>query len=64
MESLGFAIGGLIWGAPVAALVALVVVAVVVGRWRRKAIEALERGELEAEGQRASGRLVGTAEEV
>ncbi|MET9929615.1 MULTISPECIES: hypothetical protein [unclassified Streptomyces] len=64
MESLGFIIGGLVWGAPVAALVALVVVSVVVGRWRRRAIAALENGELEAEGQRASGRPVGMSEEV
>ncbi|MEU7698589.1 hypothetical protein [Streptomyces sp. NPDC039028] len=64
MESLGFAIGGLIWGAPVAALMVLVVVAVAVGRGRRKAIATLEGGELEADRQRASGRLVGTAEEV
>ncbi|GHJ91069.1 hypothetical protein SNE510_05880 [Streptomyces sp. NE5-10] len=64
MESLGFAIGGLIWGAPVAALVVLVVVAVVVSRWRRKAVAALEGGELEADGRCASGRAVGTAGEV
>ncbi|MFB6839568.1 hypothetical protein [Streptomyces sp. NPDC056361] len=64
MESLGFAIGALVWGAPIAALVLLVVVSVVVGRWRRKAIAALEGGELEAGGQCASGRPVGTAEEV
>ncbi|MEU7068717.1 hypothetical protein AB0B30_02235 [Streptomyces narbonensis] len=64
MESLGFAISGLIWGAPVAAFVVLVVVAVMVSRWRRKAIAALEGGELEAGGQCASGRAVGTAGEV
>ena len=63
MESLGFAIGGLVWGAPVAALVALAVVAVVVSRWRRKTIAALEK-ELEAGGQRASGRSVGKSEGV
>ncbi|WP_170313805.1 hypothetical protein [Streptomyces filamentosus] len=50
MESLGFAIGGLLWGAPVAALVMLVVVAVAVGRWRRKAMAALEGGERAADG--------------
>ncbi|MEV4938886.1 hypothetical protein [Streptomyces zaomyceticus] len=64
MESLGFAVGGLVWGAPVAALVVLVVVAVVVGRWRRKAIDALENGELEADRQRVSGRPVGAVEDV
>ncbi|MFJ4867488.1 hypothetical protein [Streptomyces sp. NPDC088757] len=64
MESLGFIIGGLVWGAPVAALVALVVVSVVVGRWRGRAIAALENGELEAEGRRASGRPVGMPEEA
>lgn len=64
MESLGFAIGGLIWGAPVAALVVLVVVAVAVGRWRRKAMAALEGGERAADGQYASGRTVRMAEEV
>ncbi|MFG2840292.1 hypothetical protein ACGFYE_35455 [Streptomyces zaomyceticus] len=64
MESLGFAVGGLVWGAPVAALVVLVAVAVVVGRWRRKAIDALENGELEADRQRVSGRPVGAVEDV
>ncbi|MFD8641808.1 hypothetical protein ACFV14_16085 [Streptomyces zaomyceticus] len=64
MESLGFAVGGLVWGAPVAALVVLVVVAVVVGRWRRKAIDALENGELEADRQSVSGRPVGAVEDV
>ncbi|MFF1510849.1 hypothetical protein [Streptomyces sp. NPDC058326] len=64
MESLGFAIGGLVWGAPVAALVVLVVVSAGVSRWRRKAIAALENGEPDADRQRASGRPVGTAEEV
>ncbi|MFE9133498.1 hypothetical protein [Streptomyces sp. NPDC007355] len=64
MESLGYIIGGLVWGAPVAAFVALVVVSVVVSRWRRKAIAALENGELEADGQHVSRRPVGTSEEV
>ncbi|MEU2655875.1 hypothetical protein ABZ615_11150 [Streptomyces sp. NPDC007325] len=64
MESLGFAIGGLIWGAPVAALVVLVVVAVAVGRWRRKTIAALEGEGRAADGQYASGRTVGMEEEV
>ncbi|MET8504145.1 hypothetical protein ABZV60_05780 [Streptomyces sp. NPDC004787] len=64
MESLGFVISGLVWGAPVAALVLLVVVSLGVSRWRRKAITTLENGELEADGRRASGRPIGTAEEV
>ncbi|WP_432086135.1 hypothetical protein [Streptomyces sp. bgisy095] len=64
MESLGFLIGGLVWGAPAAALVTLVVVSVVVRRWRRKAIAALENEELEVDRQRMSGRPVATAEEV
>ncbi|MER7534709.1 hypothetical protein ABTX77_07940 [Streptomyces sp. NPDC097704] len=64
MEPLGYAIGALAWGAPVAALVMLVVVSVVVSRWRRKAIAALENGELEADEQRASGRPVGASEDV
>ncbi|WP_158718776.1 hypothetical protein [Streptomyces griseus] len=50
MESLGFVVGGLVWGAPVVALVVLVVVSVVVGRWRRRVLAALGDGESGAEG--------------
>ncbi|WP_055600309.1 hypothetical protein [Streptomyces aureus] len=64
MESLGFVIGGLVWGAPIAALVVLVVVSVAVGRWWRKVIGDLEDGELDAGERGAPGWSVGTAEEV
>ncbi|MEW1903653.1 hypothetical protein [Streptomyces sp. NPDC086147] len=64
MESLGLLIGGLVWGAPAAALVTLVVMSVVVRQWRRKAIVALENEELEVDRQRMSGRPVATTEEV
>ncbi|MFE2545534.1 cytochrome c-type biogenesis protein [Actinacidiphila glaucinigra] len=48
MESLGYLVGALIWGVPVATLVAGSLVAVLVVRWRRKAIGALERAEGDA----------------
>ncbi|WP_405854407.1 hypothetical protein OG361_16890 [Streptomyces sp. NBC_00090] len=64
MEPLGYLIGGLVWGAPVAALVMLVVVSVVVSRWRRNAIVDLENKELKADGRRTSRRPIDTSEEV
>lgn len=45
MEPLGYLIGALMWGAPVATLLLGVCVAGAVVRWRRKAIAALERAE-------------------
>ncbi|MDV9190710.1 hypothetical protein R6L23_21270 [Streptomyces sp. SR27] len=48
MEPLGYAIGALAWGAPVVALLMVVLTAIAVGRWRRRTIAALEGAELEA----------------
>lgn len=48
MESLGHLVGALIWGIPVATLLTGSLVAVLVVRWRRRAIEALERAENDA----------------
>ncbi|GHF93103.1 hypothetical protein GCM10017667_23520 [Streptomyces filamentosus] len=45
MESVGYLIGALMWGVPVATLLMGVCVAGAVVRWRRKAIAALERAE-------------------
>ncbi|MFF3951535.1 hypothetical protein ACFYYN_43120 [Streptomyces sp. NPDC001902] len=48
MESFGYLVDVLIWGIPVAALLAGSLIAVLVVRWRRKAIEALGRAENDA----------------
>ena len=49
MESAGYLIGALVWGAVIAALLVTVVGSIVVVRWRRRTIAALERAELGAE---------------
>lgn len=60
MGSLGYGIGALVWGAPVAALLVGVLTAIAVVRWRRKAIAALERAELDADVQQSAKRPAGT----
>lgn len=49
MESLGYLMGAVAWGAPVAVLLMGVRATIVVGRWRRRTIAALERAELDAD---------------
>ncbi|MEV7563923.1 hypothetical protein [Streptomyces tanashiensis] len=58
MESVGYLIGVLVWGAVIAALLVTVVGSLVVVRWRRRTIEALERAESEADPQPAAGSPV------
>ncbi|KQX16807.1 hypothetical protein ASC82_00695 [Streptomyces sp. Root431] len=48
MESAGYLIGALVWGAVIAALLVTVIGSIVVVRWRRRTIAALECAELEA----------------
>lgn len=55
MESVGYLMGALVWGVLIAALLVAVVGALLVGRWRRRAIAALERAELEADPQPSAG---------
>ncbi|MFE7548062.1 hypothetical protein [Streptomyces gardneri] len=59
MESLGYLIGGLAWGAVIAALLVAVLGSLLVVRWRRRTIAALERAELETDAQQGSGRAAG-----
>lgn len=51
METLGYAIAAVVWGSVVMALLAGLVATVLTVRWRRRAIAALEREELAADGR-------------
>ncbi|WP_426364379.1 hypothetical protein [Streptomyces sp. E-08] len=52
MEAAGYLMGALVWGGAIAAVPATVGGSLVVVRWRRRTIAALERAELE-EGPRS-----------
>lgn len=56
LETLGYALAALVWGGAAITLLAGGVATVLTVRWRRRAIAAMEREELAAEGQQAPGR--------
>ncbi|MFE5852573.1 hypothetical protein ACFQ61_05050 [Streptomyces sp. NPDC056500] len=48
METLGYAFFGLVWGAPVVAILVVGGVCVAVVRWRKRAIAAMEAEDRES----------------
>ncbi|MFC5155672.1 hypothetical protein [Streptomyces amakusaensis] len=49
------ALAVLVWGAPIVVLLVGVIATVLVFRWRRRAIAAMERAELEADAGHGEG---------